>query len=113
MVVIVILLVVVLLLSKCLTSQVWLGNIHLYCDVVINRIRLGTVICILKSSLQLNMCQELTDFCSCIYVLGCRLNLVRLCDSDFGITPVSDITIGITCAAFCFQIAHIAFASSW
>ena len=47
-----------------------------------------------------------TDFCSCIYVLGCRLSLVRLCDSDFGITPVDDITIGITCAAFCFHITH-------
>ena len=30
---------------------------------------------------------RITDFCSCIYVLGCRLGLVRLCDSDFGITP--------------------------
>jgi len=39
--------------------------------------------------------------------------LFRLCDSDFGITPVNDITIGITCAAFCFHIAHISFASSW
>jgi len=34
-------------------------------------------------------------------VLGCKLSRVRLCDSDFGITPVDDITIGITCAAFC------------
>ena len=42
-----------------------------------------------------------------------QLNLVRLCDSDFGITPVDDITIGITCAAFCFHIEHISFASSW
>ena len=46
---------------------------------------------------------RITDFCSCIYVLGCKLSLVRLCDSDFGITPVDDITIGITCAAFCFH----------
>jgi hypothetical protein len=37
----------------------------------------------------------------------------RLCDSDFGITAVDDITVGITCAAFCFQMAHISFASSW
>ena len=29
-----------------------------------------------------------------------------LCDSDFGITPVDDITNGITCAAFCFHIVH-------
>jgi len=56
---------------------------------------------------------RITDFCSCIYVLGCKLSLVRLCDSDFGITPVDDITIGITCAAFCFHIAHISFPSSW
>jgi len=37
----------------------------------------------------------------------------RLSDNDFGITPVDDITIGITCAAFCFHIAHNSFASSW
>jgi len=49
----------------------------------------------------------------CIYVFGCWLSLVRLRDSDFGITTVDDITIGITCAAFCFHIAHISFASSW
>ena len=48
-----------------------------------------------------------------MYVFGCKLRLVRLCDSDFGITPVDDITIGITCAAFCFHIAHLSFASSW
>ena len=45
--------------------------------------------------------------------LGCKLSLVRLCDSDFGITPVDDITIGIICAAFCFHTAHISFAISW
>ena len=56
---------------------------------------------------------RITYSCSCIYVLGCRLSVVRLCDSDFGIAPVDGITIGITCAAFCFHIAHIAFASSW
>ena len=56
---------------------------------------------------------RITDFCSCIYVLGCRLSLIRLCDCDFGITPVDDITIAITCAAFCFHIAHISFAGSW
>ena len=38
---------------------------------------------------------RITNFCSCIYVLGCKLSLVRLCDSDFGITLVDDITIGI------------------
>jgi len=35
-----------------------------------------------------------------MYVFGYKLSLVRLCDSDFGITPVDDITIGTTCAAF-------------
>jgi len=48
-----------------------------------------------------------------MYVFGCKLSLVRLCGSDFGITPVDDITIGITCATFRFHIAHISFASSW
>jgi len=33
---------------------------------------------------------RITDFCSCIYVLGCKLSLVRLCYSDFGITPIDD-----------------------
>jgi len=54
-----------------------------------------------------------TDFCSCMYVFGCKLSLVRLWDSDFGITPVDDIISGITCASFCFHIAHISFASPW
>ena len=56
---------------------------------------------------------RITDFCSCIYVFGCRISLVGLCDSDFRITPVDDITVGITCAAFCFHTAHISFSSSW
>jgi len=56
---------------------------------------------------------RITDFCSCIYVLGCKLSVVRLCDSDCGVTVVDDITVGITCAAFCFHIAYISFASSW
>ena len=56
---------------------------------------------------------RITDFCICIYVFGCKLSLFRLCDSDFGITPVEDIIIGIICAAFCFHMAHISLASSW
>ena len=49
-----------------------------------------------------------------MYVLACKLSLVRLRDSDFGITPVDDnITIGITCVAFCFHVTDISFASSW
>jgi len=45
-----------------ITSQFWLGNIHLSWDVVINKITLGGLICSLKSFLQLNMCQELQIF---------------------------------------------------
>ena len=60
------------------------------------------------------MCRELQIFAFvCMYVFGCKLSLFRLCDSDFGITPVDDITIGITRVAFCFHIAHISFPSSW
>ena len=42
-----------------LTSQVYLGNIHLSWDLVINRIRLGGLIYSLERFLQLNICQEL------------------------------------------------------
>ena len=50
---------------------------------------------------------RIADFCSCVCVLGCKLSVVTLCDSDFGIAPVDDITVGITCAAFCFHITHL------
>ena len=63
--------------------------------------------------LKIDHVPRITDFCICVYVFGCKLSLFRLCDSDSGITPVDDITIGITWAAFCFHIAHISFASSW
>ena len=76
-------------------------------DAVINRIRLGGLICSLKSFLQSNMCQELQIFAVVYMYWGCKLSLIRLWDSDFGITAVDDITIGITCAAFCFHMAHI------
>jgi hypothetical protein len=56
---------------------------------------------------------RITDFCICVCVLGCKLSGFRLCDSDFRITAVDDITIGITCAAFCFHTAHISCPSSW
>jgi hypothetical protein len=79
---------------------------------VINRKRLGGLICNFESFLQLNMFQELQIFFFvCTYSdPGC---LFRLCDIDFGITAVDDITDGITWAVFCFHIAHISFASSW
>ena len=109
----IIIIIIIIIIIEFLTSQLRLGNIHLSWDVVINRIRLGGLICSLKSFLQLNMCQELQIFAVVYtYVVGCRLSLVRLCDSDFGIIPVDDITIGITCAAFCFHTEHISFASS-
>jgi hypothetical protein len=56
---------------------------------------------------------RITDFCICMYEFRCKLSLFRLCDSDFGITPIDDTTIGITCAALCFHIAHTSFATSW
>jgi hypothetical protein len=49
------------------------------------------------------MCQELQIF-AVVYMYSGAGCLVRLCDSEFGITPVGDITIGITCVAFCFHI---------
>jgi len=48
--------------NKHYHHQLWLGHIHLTWDVIINRIRLGGLICSLKSFLQLNMCQELQNF---------------------------------------------------
>ena len=59
------------------------------------------------------MCQELQIFAVVYMYSGVGWSLVRLCDSDFGITPVDDITIGIICVAFCFHTAHISFASPW
>jgi hypothetical protein len=54
------------------------------------------------------MFQELQIFAFvCTYWdAGC---LFRLCGNDFGITPVDDITNGITWAVFCFHIAHTYF----
>ena len=54
--------IIIIIIIEFLTSQLWLGNIHLSWDVAINRIRLGGLICSLKSFLQLNMCQELQIF---------------------------------------------------
>ena len=119
LIVVVIIIIIIITIIEFLTSQLWLGNIHLSWDAVINRIRLGGLICSLKISYNWT-CAKNYRFLQFyiyiyiyIYVLGFKLSLVRLCDSDFGITPVDDITIGITCAAFCFHIAHISFACSW
>jgi len=53
-----IIIIIIIIIIEFLTSQLWLGNIQLSWDVVINRIRLGGLICSLKSFLQPNMCQE-------------------------------------------------------
>jgi hypothetical protein len=53
---------IIIIIIAFLTSQLQLGNIHLSCDVVISRIRLGGLICSLRSFLQLNMSQELQIF---------------------------------------------------
>jgi hypothetical protein len=60
-----------------------------------DRIRLDCLIYNFKSFLQLNMFQELQIFAFvCTHSdAGC---LFRLYDIDFGITPVDDITNGIT-----------------
>ena len=58
-IIIIIITIIIIIIIEFLTSQFWLGNIHLSWDVAINRIRLGGLICSLKSSLQLKMCQEL------------------------------------------------------
>ena len=58
------------------------------------------------------MCQEL-QISAFVYMYWGAGFLVTLCDNDSGITPVDYITIGITCAAFCFHIEHISFSSSW
>jgi len=52
-----------------------------------------------KNFLTIEHVPRITDFYSCVYVLGCKLCVVRLGDSDFGITPVYDITFWITCTA--------------
>ena len=54
--------IIIIIVVEFLASHFWLGNIHLSWDVVINRITLGGLTCSLKSSLQLNMCQELQIF---------------------------------------------------
>jgi hypothetical protein len=57
-----IIIIIIIIIIEFLTSQLWLGNIHLSWDVVNNQIRLVGLICSLKSFLQLNMCQELQIF---------------------------------------------------
>ena len=93
---VVIIIIIIIIIIEFLTSQLQLGNIHLSCDVVINRITLDGLIYSLESFLQLNMCRDLQIFAFVCLYLGANQVFFRLCDSDFGITPVDDITIGIT-----------------
>jgi len=62
--------IIIIIISEFLTTQLWLWNIHLSWDAAINRIRLGGLICSLKSSLQLNMCQELQIFAAVFMYWG-------------------------------------------
>jgi len=66
-IVVIIIIIIIIIIIEFITSQLWLGNIRLSWDAVINRIRLGGLICSLKSFLQLNMCQELEIF-SVVYI---------------------------------------------
>ena len=49
-IIIIIIITIIIIIIEFLTSQLWLGNIHLSWDVVINRIRLGGLVCSLKVS---------------------------------------------------------------
>ena len=62
--------IIIIIIIEFLTSPLWLGNIHLSWDAVINRIKLGGLICSLKSFLQLNMCQELQIFAGVFMYCG-------------------------------------------
>jgi len=86
--------IIITIIIEFFTSQPWLGNVHLSWGVLMNRIRLDGLICSLRSSLQLNKCQELQIF-AVVYTLGCSFSLGRLCESDFGVTPLYEIPIGI------------------
>ena len=46
----IIIIIIIIIIVEFLVSQLWLENIHLSWDVVINRIRLGGLICRLKIS---------------------------------------------------------------
>jgi len=74
---------------------------------------LGGLICSLKSFLQLNICQKLHIFAVVCMYSGASYVLLDFVIVTLELLPVDDVTIGITCAAFCFHMAHISFASSW
>jgi len=45
-----IIIIIIIIIIEFFTSQLWLESIHLFWDVVINRIKLGGLICSLKIS---------------------------------------------------------------
>ena len=64
--------------------------------MVISRIRLDGLIYSLESLLKSNMCQGLQIFALVYIYIPTQVKSFRLFDSDFGITPVDGIAIGIT-----------------
>jgi len=48
-----------------------------------------------------------------MYVFGCKLSLVRLCDSEFGIPPVDNITIRDRLCCLLLPHGTYFFRSSW
>jgi len=62
MMMMIIIIIIIIIIIEFFISQLWLRNIHLSWNVLINRIRLGGLTCSLKSFLQVNMCQELQIF---------------------------------------------------
>ena len=71
-IIIIIIIISIIIIIEFLTSQLWLGNIYLSWDVVINRIKLGGLTCSLKSFLQLNIRQELQIFAVVYMYSGAR-----------------------------------------
>jgi len=71
-----IIIIIIIIIIDFLTAHLWLGNIHLSWNAVINRIRLGGLICSLESFLQLNMCQELQIFAAVYMYWGARYVLL-------------------------------------
>ena len=70
---------IIIIIIEFFASQLWLGNIPLSWDVVINRIKLDGLICSLNF-LTIDHVSRITDFCSFVYVLGCKLSLEVLLD---------------------------------
>ena len=71
-VIVVVIIIIIIIIIKFLTSQLWLGNIHLSWDVVINRIRLGGLTFSLKV-FTIEQVPRITDFCSFIVCIGVQV----------------------------------------